>query len=235
MQIKTVLFLILGATATAATVFGAYKYPEYKKQKALTARFDAFTQVFAKAEMPYEVQPATLNMFVTRVFSYDEYVPDTTRNPKTLGRAFAVYIPDMIDGEFSRSGPDEYVADKILAENKQYKAVVYKSHSGFDDNYNYILATYSPFGRLITTVPIAYSDGYESLTACKITALPDDQLKIAKLTYKNQFLLPIERNDFYSDKNKITNTILTNTEDLIITREGKLQDLKTGLTQVIKK
>ncbi|GAB4126828.1 MAG: hypothetical protein OHK0045_06130 [Raineya sp.] len=163
----------------------------------LSNDFQEFVENFPKTKFPLQIDEQTISFFKTGNSGNKDKVSSEKPSWKKrlITDKFSAFVPSLGEERFSRVpvySECQYVSN--LAETSQFVALLYSVASSYGD-YRYdeemgssptrfILATYTPSGKIIDEKVIAYYDG-TNLTTAKI----DKRLKIKSIR--------IEGNDKY--------------------------------------
>jgi hypothetical protein len=165
------------------------------KKASLSNDFQEFVGNFPKAKFPLQIDEQTISFFrAENSWKNDEVSSQKPSWKKRLiSDRFVAFVPSLGEERFSRVPVNyecQYVAK--LNENAQYVAVLYSISTSYG-NYGYgeemgssptrfILATYTPSGKIIDEEVIAYNDG-----ANLATATIDKNLKIRVARIDNEY------------------------------------------------
>jgi hypothetical protein len=156
--------------------------------------FQEFVGNFPKAKYPLQIDEQTMSFFKAEASWKNEQANSQKPSWKKrlINDKFSAFVPALGEERFSRVptyNESQYVAK--LAENSQFVAVLYSVATSYG-SYGYeevssnpirfIVATYTPSGKIIDEKTIAYSDGV-SLATSTI----DKNLKIKTFRLENDY------------------------------------------------
>lgn len=196
------LFDFLKENASYQSLIVTYFGNDEKMKKAL---FNSFVKSFPDISLPYE-----MNVDSVKSFSFDKYI----------NYDYAMFIPGMDDGRFSRDVSREYMMVGKLKTDNGY-AVIYKSYEMIADTLNPVttgIITYDSLGTIVGNETIAcFCSPLESRSF--IIAIDKS---ISVTNYKSKWENdPLEKG--YAG-NKIISTEVTSRQKYIITKENDLKE-----------
>ena len=165
------------------------------KKASLSNDFQEFVANFPKAKFPLQIDEQTISFFRTEASWTNDKA--TSQKPswkkRLIADKFSAFVPSLGKERFSRvpmHSESQYVAN--LSENSQFVAVLYSTATSYG-SYGYgeemesppirfILATYTPSGKIIDEKVIAYNDGVGLATATI-----DKNLKIKVARMDNEY------------------------------------------------
>lgn len=175
--------------------------------------FKAFLEYYPDLALPYSTGIDSIHYF-----NYDHYIDYN----------FAIFIPDMNDGRFSRDVTNEYMyVGKTKLENGY--AFVYKSFLAIADTLNPVktfVVTYDTLGKLVSSEMIGcFCSPTEGKT---FTINKDFIIAISDYTFNWDFD-PIEKG--YAG-NKVTSTEENKKSILLIDKNGSITEQKDNIASV---
>lgn len=211
-----------------------YLYQELfgDKQKAM---FKAFVTFAPKKNLiePYVLNPVTL--FENTDYDHRDEVDYYKKHPRISGY-FEGFVEGVSDGMFSRGGGDNYRYEMLLANNKNYTAVIYSKEEEWAEYLlpkEYRLITYDKTGNKISELEIAKRG---SMKTCKgVVFHPDHTLEVTnyKIAWKKGVKSKVEKDDKHLmhehldfAKAEVTKTYKINSTGRISETEGVLLGMR---------
>ena len=210
---------------------GTSSWVSSPSQKAsLSNDFQEFVSNFPKTKFPLQIDEQTISFFRAEASWKNDKL--NSQKPawkkRLITDKFSAFVPSLGEERFSRVpvyNESQYVAN--LAENSQFVALLYSVASSYG-NYGYgneetgtsptrfILATYTPSGKIIDEKVIAYNDGIGLATA-KI----DKSLKVKVSRLDNSY--QEESNSYKKEKHETVYQIAKN-GTIETTSDNKLKE-----------
>lgn len=214
--------LAIGGLITFLSVFSPLsKMIQSEVEMEMTAEmkykiFQEFLSNFEDIALPYEVEQPDF----TKYINGDRDRSEIYKSDKRINRDFKVFIPKL-GARFSRMGPDIYLYEAVLANNKDHAAVIYSVHAPYRDYPMYVLATYTASGDLVSETTLAHRS-YDELILGNIDAQKNIVIKTYTFDYNDGLVV-------YERPIPTSALVLERVETWKITKTGAIEDVSTAM------
>ena len=179
------------------------------------AKFKDFLNNFDEIALPYEVNQDDFADYMTNHEGRNKLYSSTKR----ISKDFKAFIPNL-EARFSRMGPDIHIYEAVLANNKDHAAVIYSVHAPYRDYPNYVLATFTADGKLVSKTTLAHRS-YDQLVIGNIDVEKNITIKTYQFDYEDEGVK-------YEKPVPTSKLKLKSVATLKVNKKGKIEDTSTA-------